>query len=39
MEINEIRPYFSKAFNNIRKLEEVIPNYQDSQSTQSYSLS
>jgi len=39
MEINEIRPYFSKAFNNIRKLEEVIPNYQESQSTQSYSIS
>ncbi|ORX75537.1 DNA replication complex GINS protein PSF2 [Anaeromyces robustus] len=39
MEINEIRPFFSKAFNDMRKLEEVLPNSQDSQTTQSFNTS
>jgi len=38
MEINEIRPFFSRAFNNMRKLEEVLPRFQDSQTTQTYSM-
>ncbi|ORX49276.1 GINS complex, PSF2 component [Piromyces finnis] len=38
MEINEIRPFFSKAFNDMRKLEEILPRFQDSQASQTYSM-
>lgn len=40
MEINEIRPFFSKAYNNIRKLEEISNNNElEEQDSQSYNMS
>ncbi|KAL6604973.1 DNA replication complex GINS protein PSF2 [Neocallimastix sp. 'constans'] len=40
MEINEIRPFFLKAFNDIRKIEDVASNKSESQEEESqYSMS
>ncbi|KAJ1963437.1 DNA replication protein psf2 [Dispira parvispora] len=42
VELNEIRPVFCQAFNHLRKLEKdlgdyIVPSYEDTQSTTSYS--